>query len=47
MHAKLNNEEYAKLLNRARPRWMPQEPKKKKLNLKQIFMMKKKYSKLK
>ncbi len=47
MHAKLNNEDYAKLLNRARPRWMPKEPVKKKLNLKQIFIIKKKYSKMK
>lgn len=47
MHAKLSNEEYAKLLNRVRPRWMPQEPVKKKLNLKQIFMIKNKYKKMK
>ncbi len=47
MHAKLNNEDYAKLLNKARPRWMPKEPVKKKLNLKQIFIIKKKYSKMK
>ena len=47
MHAKLNNEDYAKLLNRARPRWLPKEPVKKKLNLKQIFIIKNKYKKMK
>ena len=47
MHSKLDNDEYAKLLNRSRPRWMPKEPVKKKLNLKQIFIIKNKYKKLK
>jgi len=47
MHAKLNNEDYAKLLNRVRPRWLPKEPVKKKLNLKQIFIIKNKYKKMK
>ena len=45
MYAKLNTIAYEQLINKTRSSWMPKEPKKKKLNLKQIFIIKKRYKK--
>ena len=47
MYSKLSNDEYARLLNKTLTNnpFMPKEPIKKKLNLKQIFFFKKKFGK--
>tara|TARA_B110000285_G_C15097588_1_gene603016 strand:+ start:674 stop:823 length:150 start_codon:yes stop_codon:yes gene_type:complete len=42
MHGTLSHDEYSKLLNKLPNSYMPPTPKKKKLNLKQIFFLKKK-----
>jgi hypothetical protein len=42
MHQNLSATEHTKLLNKIGNSYMPQEPKKKKLTLKQIFFLKKK-----
>ena len=42
MHQNLSHDEYAKLLNKIGNSYMPVQKTKKKLNLKQIFYLKKK-----
>lgn len=46
MHSNaLSPDDYNKLMNKVEKRYLPPEPKKKKLNLKQIFFFKKKFKK--
>tara|TARA_R110000744_G_scaffold344280_1_gene449561 strand:- start:271 stop:411 length:141 start_codon:yes stop_codon:yes gene_type:complete len=46
MYGKLSNEDYQKIMSVVGASYMPPEPKqKKKLNLKQIFFLKKKFKK--